>query len=144
MSKLTSRPRVGSLVVPFMVDQRPPIDFKSLSVENIDRCAKRGLCGVCGGKIRRGPVAFIGPDDGRDCFGDPWMHLECALLAMVQCPFLAARRGWREAPKPGDLIERYERNMVLYTATAWSAHRDKRGAFHFQATRGLTKVGAAA
>jgi hypothetical protein len=57
-------------------------------------------------------------------------------------PVLAARRGWREEVPDGDLVKVYERNMVLYTATAWRTHKDREGAFHFQATRGLQKVGA--
>jgi hypothetical protein len=140
MSKLDERPRAGALVVPYVVDEaRHPVDFKAMDWEHVWLCAKEGRCGVCGGKIRSGPVAFIGPDDGRDCFADPWMHLECAQLAMRQCPFLAGRKDWREDGND-PLIRTYAHNMVLYTATSWRFHRDILGHLHFQATRGLVKV----
>lgn len=85
--RLARQPSVGRLTVPYMVDAtRNPIDFKALDKEHIERCMKHRRCGICGGKIR-GPVAFVGPDDARDCFGDPWMHENCARSAMEQCPF---------------------------------------------------------
>jgi ferredoxin len=81
-----------------MVDETlSPIDFKAVDEDHVEDCARRGRCGICGGKIRQGPIAFIGPDDGRTCFADPWMHPACADLAMKQCPFLTGRRDWREA-----------------------------------------------
>lgn len=128
------RPKVGHLVVPFMVDaERSPIDFKALDPGHVDLCATKGRCGVCGGKIRRGPVAFIGPDDGRTCFADPWMHPACADIAMQQCPFLTGRRDWRE--DGGPLLQPYSAGMVRVLADNWRAHRDLLGAWHFEAMR---------
>jgi hypothetical protein len=109
--KLDDRPTVGRLTVPFMVDEtRSPIVFKEVDRRRIAQCATEGRCGICGGKLRRGPVAFIGPDDARSCFADPWMHPACAQLAMAQCPFLAGRRGFREGADA--LTQRYEDGMV--------------------------------
>lgn len=136
---LEARPRVGHLVVPFMVDaSRRPIDFKALDQSHIDECATRGRCGICGGRIRRGPVAFIGPDDGRTCFADPWMHPECAELALEQCPFVAGRRDWREG---GDdpLLRPYAGGMVRVLADNWRAHRDGQGNWHFEAIAGVRR-----
>ena len=133
------RPRVGDLVVPYMVpDERRPIDFKALDADHVARCAKEGRCGICGRKIRSGPIAFIGPDDGRTCFADPWMHPPCARLAMGQCPFLARGKDWREGGED-PLLARYAGHMVLYEATGWSSHRDQLGAWHFEATHGLRR-----
>jgi hypothetical protein len=68
------------------------------------------------------------------------MHLECAQLAMQQCPFLAGRDAeGRENP----VLATYAHNMVLWTATAWRWHRDRLGHLHFQATRGLMQLHAA-
>lgn len=131
--RLAQRPTKGALTVPYMVDATlTPIDFKAVDSEHVKRCATGRRCGVCGGKIRQGPFAFVGPDDGRNCFADPWMHLLCAQTAMQQCPFLAGKRGWREN---GDqpLIAGYERNMVLRIADDCRSHRDGFGHWHFEA-----------
>lgn len=129
---LADRPKVGRLTVPYMVDAtRDPIDFKALDAEHVDRCAIDGRCGICGHKIRRGPIAFIGPEDGRACFGDPWMHRECAVLAMAQCPFLTGKRDWREPAGP--LLQPYSDGMGITLAYNWRAHRDPTGVWHFQA-----------
>lgn len=132
---LAARPTVGRLVVPFMVDERRhPIDFKSVDPDRIERCATDGRCGVCGGKIRRGPIAFIGPNDGRRCFADPWMHPACADVAMQQCPFLTGRRDWREVEARDDpLLATYSEGMVPILAYNWRSHRDPLGVWHFEA-----------
>lgn len=107
--------------MPYVVDERlEPIDFKIMHSGHVRKCAEGFLCGVCGKRIR-GYFAFVGPNDGRRCFADPWMHPDCARLAMVQCPFLAGRRGWREDEKEAhpvlaELNARYEHNMALFTA----------------------------
>lgn len=145
MSTLTERPMVGRLVVPYMVDeQRCPIDFKAVDEAHVEDCARHGKCGVCGGKIRRGPIAFVGPDDGRTCFADPWMHPVCADLAMVQCPFLAGRRDWRdEEGRRHFLLRTYSQGMVPLLAQNWRAHQDPFGAWHFEAIGPLTRQAAA-
>lgn len=131
---LAGRPTVGRLVVPFMVDaSRTPIDFKAVDAGHVEQCATRTRCGICGERIKRGPIAFIGPDDGRTCFADPWMHPECAEVAMAQCPFLVGRRDWREPG--GDLLRPYSDGMVRILAYNWRAHRDGLGAWHFEAIR---------
>jgi len=117
-----------------MVDAtRVPIDFKALDSAHVDECATRTRCGICGARIRRGPIAFIGPADGRTCFADPWMHPECATLALEQCPFLAGRRNWREEEARTDaLLAPYDR-MVRILADNWRSHRDGFGRWHFEA-----------
>lgn len=142
MSKLEERPKAGALTIPYVVDEgNHPIDFKVMDPAHVDACAEQRRCGVCGGKIRSGPIAFIGPDDGRSCFADPWMHLECARVAMRQCPFLAGRKTWRdESGREAPLISTYAHNMVLYTATNWRSHLDHFGHWHFEAIAGLKKV----
>ena len=127
---LMLRPRVGKLIVPYMVDEtRDPIDFKALDKAHVDECAERGRCGICGARIRRGPVAFIGPTDHRTCFADPWMHPACAELALEQCPFLARRRTWRDANAQVDPY----RDMAIVAAVNWQSHRDRFGNWHFEA-----------
>jgi hypothetical protein len=137
---LLERPVVGRLTVPFMVDAtRTPIDFKALDAAHVDLCASDGRCGICGGKIRRGPIAFIGPSDGRSCFGDPWMHPDCARLAMEQCPFLAGRRDWRdEEARSTPLLRPYSESMGIVLAHNWRSHRDALGGWHFEALGKLT------
>lgn len=131
-----NRPTVGSLTVPYVVDvEHRPIDFRRLDMANVERCAKHRRCGICGSRIKYGrPVAFIGPDDGRACFADPWMHPQCADLAAEQCPFIRGR-GWRTAaPTTTEklLLEPYA-TMVITIASGSRAHRDGLGAWHFEA-----------
>jgi hypothetical protein len=118
-----------------MVDaRREPLDFKVLDPAHVEACARLGRCGVCGKKIRRGPIAFIGPDDGRTCFADPWMHEPCAALAMRRCPFLGGRRDWSEAEARNEpLLATYSTGMAVTLARSWRAHRDAAGAWHFEA-----------
>lgn len=124
-----------SVTVPFMVDaRRSPIDFKRLDAAHIEECATSGKCGICGRKIRRGPIAFIGPNDGRSCFGDPWVHPSCAQSAMTQCPFLSGQRDWSSADdRNNPLLAPFSAGMAVVLARNWRAHRDAAGAWHFQA-----------
>jgi hypothetical protein len=133
---MRNRPTVGKLVVPYMVDERvSPIDFKQMHPGHVRKCAEQRLCGVCG-KVIRHEFAFIGPADGRSCFADPWMHLDCARLSMVQCPFLGGR-AWRDGEGDSDLeqqmLARYEHNMTLVRAANARSHRDEWGNWHFEA-----------
>lgn len=143
MTATDRRPTVGKLVVPYMVDAtRTPIDFKALDSAHVDECATRGRCGICGSRIRRGPIAFIGPDDGRRCFADPWMHPDCAALAIEQCPFLDGRRDWREGGDEPLLTPYVPGTMVRVLAYNWRAHRDPLGAWHFEALGDIERVAA--
>jgi hypothetical protein len=118
-------------VVPYVVDAaRVPLDFRALDPDHVRRCAKHRRCAICGSRIDHGkPVALIGPDDGRQCYADPWMHPACAELAMGQCPFLAGRRGWRDGEVP--LVSSYTRNMVLRVVQEAEAHLES-GVWHFR------------
>jgi hypothetical protein len=140
-----TRPTVGGLTVPYMVDaERKPIDFKEVDAGHVRQCAKQHRCGICGGRIKSGPYAFIGPDDGRRCFADPWMHLKCARLAMAQCPFLGARRGWRDAEsRTNQLLAPYAHNMRLFAAPGGRSHMDQFKHWHFEADGGLWKPSVA-
>jgi hypothetical protein len=137
------RPTVGKLTVPYVVDERrDPIDFKIMHLGHVRKCAEGFLCGICGKRIV-GYFAFIGPDDDRRCFADPWMHPECARLAMEQCPFLADRRGWREeetSPILAEFDARYEHNMALFTAPHGRSHRDDFHHWHFEALGELRRA----
>lgn len=127
--------------IPFMVDAtRTPVDFKELDPAHVEACATRGRCGVCGKRIKRGPIAFIGPDDGRTCYADPWVHPSCAKVAMKRCPFLAGRRDWSEAEsRSNPLLTTYSAGMAVVLAHNWRAHRDPAGAWHFEAVGPLTR-----
>jgi hypothetical protein len=145
----SSRPTVGRLVVPYMVDAtRSPIDFKALDPAHVAECANRGRCGICGSRIKRGPIAFIGPDDDRTCFADPWMHPACAELALEQCPFLTGRRDWRSLEGvPGPLVDLATTTyrpgrMLIRLAHNWRSHRDAIGAWHFEAVGPLATASA--
>jgi hypothetical protein len=137
MRQAIERPTAGALKVPYMVDAtRHPIDFKAVDAEHVERCAKHQRCGVCGGRIRRGPFAFVGPlvSHGRGCFADPWMHPECADLAMQQCPFLAGRRDWRDGEsRDNPLLRPYSEGMHLRLAPGARSHKDQLGHWHFEA-----------
>lgn len=130
------RPTVGSLTVPFVVDESVrPIDFRRLDLKRVERCAKHRRCGICGGRLDHGrPVAFIGPDDARTCYADPWMHPACADLAAQQCPFIRGR-DWREKPvaHAKALLAGYE-TMVIRVVEEARVHRHA-GAWHFEVVR---------
>jgi len=134
------RPSVGKLLVPFVVDERQsPVRFNVLHLGRVDACAKDNKCAVCGGSMDRGPYAFVGPDDGRRCFADPWMHPDCARLAMEQCPFLGGR-DWRdESSRQDPAIHVYSQNMQLFIAPLGRAHRQ--GGWHFEALGELRRAG---
>lgn len=144
---LATRPIVGKLVVPFMVDEsKDPVDFKAVDAEHVRQCAQQRRCGVCGGRLSATePYAFIGPDDGRRCFADPWMHMKCARLTMQQCPFVAGRRDWREnlTGEDLDLLSKYSHNMTLFQATSGQSHLDQSNHWHFEAVGQLWKPGRA-
>jgi hypothetical protein len=132
--KLETRPTAHGLVVPFMVDATlDPIDFKVVDADHVAQCAADRLCGICGGVIPPGPLVFIGPDDQRRCFADPWMHAACARVALVQCPFLTGRSDWRDGGKNSELLKTYAHNMAAFVASEGRAHQDALGAWHFQA-----------
>jgi len=103
--RLAHRPTFGGMVVPFMVDLKPdPISFALLDTALVSECARQRLCGICGQVIERTErLAFLGATTNtydqaeRDCFGDPWMHEECARYSLATCPFIAKRRRFREA-----------------------------------------------
>ena len=130
------------LTVPYMVDAtRTPVDFTLLDADHVARCARETRCGVCGRKIRRGPIAFIGPADGRTCYADPWLHPTCAELAMQRCPFLSGRRDWSSAEAREDpLLAPYSTRMAVVLARSWRCHRDARGAWHFEAVGPLARA----
>lgn len=136
-----NRPTVGNLTVPFVVDAtRKPIDFKQMDASHVRACAMRRLCGICGDPILIGStVALIGPDDGRTCFADPWMHLPCAQSAMAQCPFLRGDREWRGGHDDA-LTAMYPHNMALFTTPTARVHQDAIGAWHFEAVGPLRKA----
>lgn len=151
--RLEGRPKSGKLTVPYMVDEsKHPIDFKAVDADHVKRCATARRCGVCGGKIRSGPIAFIGPDTdtggGRlhygHCFADPWMHQDCAERAMRECPFLASRKGWRAELGPVDeaLIGAHAHSMALFLADDCRAHRDQLGNWHFEAVGAVRRMEA--
>ncbi len=130
-------------MVPYMVDaSRDPIDFKMLDKDRVTECATRTKCGVCGQRINRGPIAFIGPNDGRRCFADPWMHPVCAEESMRRCPFLSGRRDWSEVEaRSNPLLAIYSSGMAVVLAHNWRAHRDQGGAWHFEAVGPLMMAG---
>jgi len=141
MPAIDVRPTVGKLVVPYMVDAtRSPIDFKALDQAHVAQCAARSRCGICGSRIRSGPIAFIGPDDGRTCFADPWMHPACAKLALEPCPFLGGGRDWRRGAGHPMLRSYRPGSLVIRLAFSWLSHRDAAGRLHFEALGTLFDV----
>ena|SRR5215471_6501832 len=143
MTGLDRRPTRGGLFVPYMVDERvDPIDFKIVHAGHVRKCSRDRLCGICGLRIANNtPYAFVGPDDGRRCFADPWMHPACARVAMEQCPFLASRRDWRERSENSliaSMEQRYSHNMALFIAPNGRSHFEE-GVWHFEALGDLRR-----
>lgn len=134
-NRLLRRPRIGALVVPFVVDEMiEPIDFKMLDPARVRRCAQERLCAVCGRSMAGSRFAFIGPHDGRTCFADPWMHEPCARYTIQHCPFVSGRQGFRDplAEEHPELTARYENSHALVVARGGGAHLDTLGGWHFE------------
>lgn len=135
---LRKRPTVGGIVVPYMVDEtRSPIDFKAVNGEHVRLCAEMRRCGICGAAMKGSRFAFLGPADGRVCFGDPWMHEACARYTMAACPFASGKK--REYRDPNE--DEGESLLLSRTVGAWALHiaegghgwRDQWKRWHFEA-----------
>jgi hypothetical protein len=87
-------------------------DFRHNDDERVRLCARRHLCGLCGGKLGADMRWFIGgpASTASGHYTDPWMHEGCARFAAVTCPFLSGKRpayrnddGSRDAG-PGEMF----------------------------------------
>lgn len=91
--RLETRPRFRGLPIPVTIWINPETgepDFKVLEVTVHRRIVREKRCGLCGQKLMR-KMYFVG---GTRClenrlFYDAAMHRECALYAVVTCPFIA-------------------------------------------------------
>lgn len=123
----------GPLIIPFMVDESiQPIDFKAVDRSHVDACAQQKLCGVCGQRIRPGKdrFCFLGPARELECFGDPWMHEDCAEYTAGHCPFVSGkRRIWRNGDQP--LTDAFKGSWMLLTSRGGKTHLELRH-WHFQ------------
>ncbi len=65
-------------------------DFKVLDHQKHQEILREKLCGICGGPLGRGTIAFIGGEGSikSSLFTDPAMHVECARYAAKVCPYL--------------------------------------------------------
>lgn len=137
--RLRHRPVVAGLAVPFMVDlARRPISFAMLDAAAVKMCATQRLCGVCGDVIARSDrLAFLGAktntydQDERDCFGDPWMHEECARYSLASCPFISKRLRFKDAESvPPEIAQNHAEGWSLVIARNGRAFYDGR-IWHF-------------
>jgi hypothetical protein len=82
--------------IPFIVvidgEGRP--QFTINNQKAVHECITRRLCGLCGRRLTRNEVWFIGGPrcftDPNGAFVDPPSHEECARYAIRVCPYLAA------------------------------------------------------
>lgn len=73
------------------VDDKP--DFRQTDHDQMIRCVKFHLCGVCGGKLGFTAYWIGGPQCQRNhYFADVAMHRICAEESMRLCPFLNSKR----------------------------------------------------
>lgn len=102
--------------VPWFVDwfQGEP-EFRAVDPRRIAEADRKGLCWVCGGRLRGGVKAFvIGPMCAVNRISaEPPSHLSCARFAVTACPFLTMPLAKRadvsdlpHAPTAGIMIER--------------------------------------
>lgn len=136
-NKLLRRPVVGSIVIPYMVNEsRDPIDFKQLDRSRVQLCVTMRRCGICGTPIKSNQrYAFLGPARELLCFADPWMHEDCARYTIKACPFASGRnRHYRSGDGDDDpLLSTYEGAWELVIARRGTCHIDNVAkAFHFQ------------
>ena len=67
--------------------------FQINNTDKRNRCFRRDLCSICGGRLLRGRWFVGGPKCAFDIHGaylDPPMHQECVHYALLVCPYLAA------------------------------------------------------
>lgn len=95
--RLAQRPRHKGIPIPFttmlLPDGSP--DFRVTDHERWLNCVDDDLCALCGEDLP--PLNwYIGGDKCVDSkmFFDPAMCLECAIYALVVCPFLAMKKGY--------------------------------------------------
>ena len=73
------------------VDDKP--DFRQTDVDQMLRCVRFHLCGVCGSKLGFHAFWIGGPLCQQNrFFADAAMHRECAEESMRLCPFLNGKR----------------------------------------------------
>lgn len=109
------------------VDGKP--DFRQTDTEQMIRCVKFGLCGVCGGKLGFTAYWIGGPQCQRNhYFADAAMHRECAEESMRLCPFLNGKRQQYRGDLPHTNLQeasgRPTRMFLMRTATADMGWRD--------------------
>jgi len=109
-------PRMRSL--PADPDRRVPVpwfaswvngkpDFRYVTIERVAEAVRRGLCWTCGQPMGRNRAFVIGPMCAINrVSADPPSHRDCALYAVVACPFLANPKAVRRTTgKPGETVE---------------------------------------
>lgn len=109
---LRQAPRIGALPrsraglpIPVIVarDRNGDPLFTVNQSETVEKLARTGGCGICGGEMPPDDVWLVGGPraafDPRGAFLDPAMHRECATFALRVCVYLATP-SYRAA-KPG-------------------------------------------
>lgn len=68
-------------------------DFRTNDPDLVQQCAKQKRCGICGEHIRTAFFFIGGPSSAAmGLYSDPWMHEQCAELAVAHCPHLSGKK----------------------------------------------------
>jgi hypothetical protein len=121
-------------------------DFRIIDRGRLNKCVKRGLCWICGGRIGVYKAFVIGPMCSiTRTTSEPPSHRECAEYACRTCPFLTKPRMRRNdkgfevlgtVPPPGVCLERNPGVTCLWLSKDYEVFKAGTGADDF-----LIKVG---
>jgi hypothetical protein len=134
-ARLTGLPRDHRGFVVFFTITPPPgreLSFRAINPQNVRRCGKARLCGICGQPLDY-RFWFLGSaeDLDRRVFGEPPMHRECLDYALAVCPFLSGHyRPTHRLPEgPYELSKAYMATrldrMVLYQTRGFKLGVDR-------------------
>lgn len=126
VAELETDPRGYPILFTVQPDEGQELDFRVVNPRRRRRCAREGLCGVCGKKLGYWMVFIGGPRSAENrVFSDPPMHEECAKYALEVCPFLTMptmqykQRGYEDKSKytcdPHAIAEKPGRMAVYVT-----------------------------
>jgi len=109
--------------IPFtvLVDAKKVTHFKINDSRKTDFCIEHRLCTICGVKLVRGNMWFIGGQlsafHPKGAFNDPPVHYECGKYALQVCPYLAYTQYAAKEIDHTKVAPESKGTMVFYNPT---------------------------
>lgn len=104
--RLQRRPHFRDMPIPstLVIEDGVP-DFTTPDLDKVDDHIRRGLCHLCGEKLRT-EMAFVGGvvSMNTGMFRDGPVHLECGRYSFFACPFVSGRKDGYRYVRPDRVI----------------------------------------